>query len=415
MREAHLVRQKFNGEDWVVHEYPPYGRLKFNLETKKAFWFSVESNKQFLVTFEGERPGYMAPRYPQAPQRGDLFYPLPKHIAEVYFSFMYKGFEGISDSFNECKFPVPGERDFREKLTPEEIGQCKSLIGKLKGLIDCGPKEGTDCAEIYQKEFGYLLERDENGEIKSVPKMNADEMYLANAGLSERSKTIGKLLVADYAVSYGVWGAMGLAATRGYKVVKAATYWGIASNAFSLVWPFSFDFENCRPVDQGGNLDDCRALNPSRFSERFQNELMNILIEPSRLDKFSNIEDGGLGRVVCLSMEHLYLNEAARFKSLPTPRCDKHTVMIGTQNYLYQSEGHLLKGNSGHDSVHFYLNGDFIEENHDTGMKRNLREHHQESDSFRVYSQNQRDYRELMLLRPRIQEVLKEDSCKPLR
>ncbi|MCR9203058.1 MAG: hypothetical protein NXH75_00665 [Halobacteriovoraceae bacterium] len=413
MDDSKLIRRSGNGEkDEVVFINPSYGELIFDMKSQKASWFEPQLASHFEIVMKDNVPGIMRPRYPLAPERGQVFQRLPVPMEKTYTAFLYKGFEGINKSFNDCKYVDPGEKDFRSPLTSNEVNQCKKLIGKVKNLLDCG--SDGNCAEIYQNEFGYLKIRNEDEEKPVVKKMNSEEMYLANAGLSKRAKTIGTLLVADYAVSYGAWGAMAIAATKGYKVLKTATYWGIFSNAFTAVWPFSFDFENCKPPEKGGNLDDCRALNPSRMSSNFQNELTKIIDDPKRFEIFEKSEDGGLGRVVCLSMEHLYLNEAARYEVLPEPRCDKHTVTIGTQNYLYSSDGHLIQRRSGHDSVHFYLDGAIFEENHDTGNIRDLRDNNQSFDSFKVYSEIQADHRNLNLLRPKIQNVLAEESCKRL-
>jgi hypothetical protein len=404
MAPAQVTTFSTGGARLLRFRSPPYGELIFNLEDGVSTWKTQEFSEAIVI--EDEVIGIRRLKHSNAPQRGTIFNQLPSEMRRVFTALEKVGKETLREEISLCSIPEPTERDFRVKMLSEEVTQCKALISKVKGFVDC--QDNNSCAEYYLSEFGDL----KRGEAPE--KMNHEHMYRVNQGLSKRKKVIGGLIALDYAVSYSVWGTLAFMAARGYKVVKAATAWGILSNSFSLIWPFVFDFENCKPEAQGGNIDDCRALSPKRMTSNFQAQLLDIIMKPDDFDPIAASEDGGLGRVVCLSMEALYLQEAARYKSLPEISCSKYTMEIGSRNYLIKSDGHLAHGRSGNQTLHYYLDGDFIVENPLTGESRNLTADDPKFNSFGSYSEYMLDYRELSLLRPRIEEALNSEECRKL-
>lgn len=404
MAPAQLTAYESNGNKDLRFRDPANGELIYSLADGSSVWESTDLTEAIVV--EKENIGVRRLRYAQAPERGSVFRQLPTRMRRVFTSLERMGKAQLNEELSLCAIADPSERDFREKMLPEEVNQCKQLISKVKSLIDC--QEIGNCSEVYVNKFAHLAK----GEAPA--RMNHEHMYEVNRGLSKREKVIGGLLAVDYAVSYSIWGSLAFMAARGYKVVKAATAWGIVSNALTFIWPFAFDFENCKPESEGGTIDDCRALSPKRMSSNFQAQLSDIIMEPDQFNSIANSEDGGLGRVVCLSMEALYLQEIARFTSLPEVTCSKHTMEIGHRNYLIMSDGHLSGIHSGRERVHFYSDGGFFLENTDTGESRDLLAQKPVLDSFSIYSEYLMDYRELSLLKPRIEEALQSEDCKRL-
>jgi hypothetical protein len=78
------------------------------------------------------------------------------------------------------------------------------------------------------------------------------------------------------------------------------------------------------------------------------------------------------------------------------------------------SDGHLSSIHSGREKVHFYSDGGFFLENTETGESRDLLAQKPVLDSYSTYSEYLMDYRELSLLKPRIEEALQSEDCKRL-
>ena len=346
-------------------------RLIYNINTSQAYWHAMGSS--YLV--EKDRNGYYFVKQP-ARRVGERVVAAQKERLSTPVQRINAALQSLNQSdlrqqINKCREQRNFKDQLRTPMLPIEVNSCRQNLEDLRKLQLC--EKNNNCVEV----FSNLTKTRESPQTSFV------QLFESGIKMTDPQQRIGKVMVADSAVSYAA-GTLFVANRK--SIARVAARVGVRFNmvasllflASTLTKPMLLafiDYDDCGDngfaSGQGRSLDDCLGQSAKRIQSLFHDELLMSLENPNQfINDITKNPDGRIGRLSCYAFESMLNDWKKKYAEYNNMQCQGRMITLGNRKtYIVHRDGHIYRHQDMDKTYHFYPGGKLIVENRNNGKR----------------------------------------------